>query len=532
MKGSVINNDVQSKRTKDFAAVLASLLVYLVAGCLLIKYYRYQINPDGLSYISIAQKYMAGNFHDAVNGWWGPFISWLLIPFLYFTSDALLAGKVLFLLIGLAVIIALWILSYKFEMTESIRKVILIAAVPVVLSFAFSDITPDLLLACMLLFYLGIIFSADYADRINKGIFSGVLGGAAYLSKSFAFPFFISHFFIMNVLWYFRSETRQAKKKVVQNFLAGAVVFALISGMWVGLLSNKYGQLTFGTTGKASYRTKVVPGSQDLAVLWQGFLKPPNETAMSAWEDPSYQEMQDSPSMESWDFVRNQLSFTAGLIGKIAGFFMDVSVLSIGIAIAYVLFWLQRFNIKTMPAEVLFPTITIAIFAGGYSLIWVRERYLWSLFVLSMLMGGYVLGRLFQNNFFTKTRKAVILIIFFLSFAIPAYQGLKSYANRGRWVHELSRVLERRVTKGSNIAANTNWAGSLFLSYHLDCKYYGAQKKNISRTELKRQLEKYAIDYYLFWGGAAPDLRFLSNYEEITGGRIPGLRIYGLKKPR
>ncbi len=261
-------------------------------------------------------------------------------------------------------------------------------------------------------------------------------------------------------------------------------------------------------------------------------MEPSNETAMSAWEDPSYQEMQDSPSMEPWDFVRNQVSFTAGLIGKIAGFFMDVSLLSIGIAIAYVLFWLQRFNIKTMPAEVLFPTITIAIFAGGYSLIWVRERYLWSLFVLSMLMGGYVLGRLFENNFFTKTRKTVILIIFFLSFAVPASYGLRDYAHRGKWAYNLGQALKNVIPAKSKIASNTNWAGSLFLSYHLDCKYYGAQKKNISRTELKRQLEKYAIDYYLFWGGAAGDLRFLSNYEEITGDRIPGLRIYGLKKPR
>jgi hypothetical protein len=520
MKGSVINNNVQSKRTKDFAAVFASLLVYLIAGCLLIKYYRYQINPDGLSYISIAQKYLNGDFSNAVNGWWGPFISWLLIPFLYFTSDALLAGKVLSLLIGLVVIIALHILSYRFEITESIRKVILFSAVPVVLSFALSDITPDLLLACMLLFYLTVIFSADYTARIGKGILCGVLGSFVYLSKSFGFPFFVSHFFIMNVLWYFRSETRQAKKKVVCNFLAGAVVFALISGAWIGLLSNKYGQLTFGTTGKASYRTKVVPGSQGLATLQQGFWEPSNKTAMSAWEDPS-----------SWDFVRNQLSFTAGLIGKIAGFFMDVSALSIGIAIAYVLFWLQRFNIKTMPAEVLFPTITIAIFAGGYSLIWVRERYLWSLFVLSMLMGGYVLARLFKNNFFTKAKRMALLIIFFLSFAVPASYSLRDYAHRGKWAYNLGQALKNVIPAKSKIASNTNWAGSLFLSYHLDCKYYGAQKKNISKIELKKQLEKYGIVYYLVWGGAV-DLRFLSNYEEITGGRLPGLRIYGLKKLR
>jgi len=214
--------------------------------------------------------------------------------------------------------------------------------------------------------------------------------------------------------------------------------------------------------------------------------------------------------------------------------FVKFSILSVVVAIAYVLFWLRRFNIKTMPAEVLFPTVAIVIFAGGYSLITVNARYIWLLFIMLMLMGGYVLGRLrlFESNFFTKTRRTVLLIIFFLSFAIPAYQGLKSYANRGKGIYGLSEVLKSRVTPGRNIASNTSWAGSLFLSYHLDSKYYGVQKKNVSKTELKRQLEKYGIDYYLVWGGAAGDFRFLSNYQEITGGRIPGLRIYGLKKPR
>jgi hypothetical protein len=532
MKSSVINNDIQNKRTKDFTAVLASLLIYLIAGCLLIKYYRYQINPDGLSYISIAEKYLNGDFSNAVNGWWGPFISWLLMPLLYFTSDALLAGKVLALLIGLVIIIALWILSYRFEMTESIRRVILFTAVPVVLSFAFSDITPDLILACMLLFYFGVIFSADYSDRSNKSILSGVLGAAAYLSKSFALPFFISHFFIMNVLLYFRSETRQTKKQVVQNFLTGAVVFALISGVWIGLLSNKYGELTFGTTGKASYRTKVLPGSQDLAVLWKGFLEPPNETAMSAWEDPSYQEMQDSPSMEPWDFVRNQLTFTAGLIGKIAAFFMDFSVLSVVIGIGYLLFWLRRFNIKAIAPEVLYPTVTMIIYAGGYSLIWVRERYLWVLVLMMMLMGGYILGELFKNRFFTKPRRILLLIVFFLSFAIPASHSLRDYAHRGEWVYNLGRALKPLIPANSRIASNENWGGSLFLSYHLDCKYYGMQQKDISRTELNSELEKYGIDYFLVWGSTAGDYRLLSNYKEITGGGIPGLQIYGLKKQR
>ena len=508
------------------------LIIYTISGISLLEYYRYQINPDGISYISVAQKYLNCDFGNAVNGYWGPLLSWLLMPFLYFSSDALLAAKLLSLLIGLVTIMALRALSYRFEMTESIRTVILFSAIPIVLTFIFFYITPDLLLTCILLFYLAVIFSANYAGRINKGILCGTLGGVAYLSKSFSLPFFISHFLVMNIIHYFRSETIQTKKKVVHNFLAGAVVFALISGVWIDLISNKYGKLTFGASGKTTYRAAAAPDAQGSAVLWIGFLEPPNETAISAWEDPSYVKVPAAAAMDSRSFVKNQLKVVTRHIDKMSNIFMKFSPLSIAIGIAYVLFWMRGFNIKTIRPEVLYPVVTIALFVGGYSLVYVEARYLWLICLMLMLMGGYVLASLFQNNFFTKTRRTALLIIFFLSFAVPASLSLKDSANRGKAIYSLSKALKSRIPPNRKIASNASWGGSLYLSYHLDCKYYGAQKKNISKIELKRQLEKYGIDYYLLWGGAAPDLRFLSNYEEITGGRIPGLRIYGLKKPR
>jgi hypothetical protein len=127
-------NERNSASKFDFRLAVV-LIVYTILGLFLIKYYRYQINPDGISYISIAQKYLNGDFGNAINGYWGPLLSWLLMPFLYFSSDALLATKLLSLLTGLVAIVALRTLSYRFETTESIRTTILFSAVPVVLNF-------------------------------------------------------------------------------------------------------------------------------------------------------------------------------------------------------------------------------------------------------------------------------------------------------------------------------------------------------------------------------------------------------------
>ena len=124
------------------------------------------------------------------------------------------------------------------------------------------------------------------------------------------------------------------------------------------------------------------------------------------------------------------------------------------------------------------------------------------------------------------------MVVFFLSFVIPASQSLKAKVGMGRGIYGLSKALQNVIRPGSHIVSNSSWGASLYMAYYLDCKYYGAQKKDISRAELKRQLEEYKIDYYLAWGGGVTDLGLLSSYREITGGRIPGLRIYGLKGRR
>ena len=60
---------------------LIVLTGYMVIGFILMNLYPHQMTTDSLSYISIAQKYARGHFHDAVNWVWSPLISWLLAPF-------------------------------------------------------------------------------------------------------------------------------------------------------------------------------------------------------------------------------------------------------------------------------------------------------------------------------------------------------------------------------------------------------------------------------------------------------------------
>ena len=497
--------------------IVLVLGIYLILGVFFLKYYQHQINADGISYISISQKYLTGDFSNAVNGYWGPLISWLLAPFLFFGLNPLLAAKVLSLIVGLATIMGIGLLSYRFEMTERIRCVILFSLIPIILYFSFAFITPDLLVVCILVYYLNNIFRADYPENMRNGIFCGAMGAIGYLSKAYVFFFFIFHFLLFNLFHYIQSTTKQKKNKVLRNFCLGLVMFFFISGIWINIISNKYNKITIGTSRRYNYAQKG-PESKGDPVLCEGFFRPPNATAISAWEDPSYIDV------KSWNPLKSRDSFVHQLKLILANTRMIIfqcelfSILSLVIILAYVLFCIRPFREIISQPNVVYPLATMLLYSAGYILVRVGTRYIWLVDVLLILMGGYSIDRLFRNDFFNDTRKKIVLIFFALTFiAMPLNQLIKDI-NAGKEIYDFSKALKEKYSVSGNVASNYEWGKTLYLSYHLGAKYYGQARKNISMGDLKRELKKYDIDYYFVWAGA-PD-------EEKPGF---GLQVYYLK---
>ena len=252
------------------------LIFYIILGYILISYFQHQINPDGVGYITTAEIYLTGNVYSAVNAYWGPLLSWLLIPFLYFNQTpayALYVLKILSLIIGFITIIGVRQLSYDFEMKEYIRTASLLITVPVILYFALTIITPDLLMVCLLVYYFAIIFNSHYPDKLSNALLCGVIAAFAYTGKSFIFLFFIVHYIIMNILHYYRVQEPQQKKRVTKNLILGLTIFLIISGVWVGLISSKEGNLTYGTAGTYNYEL-VGPQSNGFPQFNQGLSAP------------------------------------------------------------------------------------------------------------------------------------------------------------------------------------------------------------------------------------------------------------------
>lgn len=528
---------------KSSLSIIPILALFLILSAYFLEYYQYDlISKDIISIISVAKLYSVGDINGAINGYWGPLFSWLLIPFIKINSSpysVLYSMKILSLVTGIFTIIGVRLLSYRFEMDEKIRYLILFSMVFIVLYFSLRSNPVDLLLACFLVYYLYFIFSPEYPSKSYYGFICGLFGAAAYLTKSYALTFFIAHFILLNLFYYLKEP--KYKKVILKNLTFGLAIFLVISGAWSAIISEKYGMLTFGTSGTYNHDA-IGPrsvGQHPTEYINQGFIKPSHEGVTSAWYDPTYFNTDSwswSP-FESMEFFNFQLRKIEKNILTLLHIYASFSYLSFIIIALYLLFYFNPFNSLINNKEIIYPLFTVLLFPLGYLFIALELRYLWIIYILLMLMGGYILNLIFQYNLskIVKTAFSLFFIISFLILPLITLLPVNTLANchNGKDFYKWGQVIEKNYHLKGNIASNGNtdngnYKRTLHLSYFLGTTYYGFPKKDISNEELELELSKYNIDYYFVWGKSSNEA-LLSKYNEITDGEIQGLRIYSIK---
>ncbi len=532
-----------------FSFTCLIIVLALYSFLILSSHHYVRLTADITIYLDIANKYLQGDFTNAVNGYWGPMLSWLLIPFLYFGSSNVLAVNALHLIVGVLTITGVWILSRRFEIEDKIRMAIIIATLPIILFVSIVELF-DFLLLCFLVFYLGIVFKKEYPQKIYYAVLCGMLGAFAYFSKSYGLPFFLIHFTIISAGHFFRSETREDKMKVVRNALVGIAVFFIISGPWIYTISSKYDYFTISNMGKGNF-SGMAPGKSQTGfelgnpIFHQGFFAPPNETATSLWEDPSYMwetERSWSP-LESVAYFKHFIKNSAKNVFECMRIYQSFSRLSIVIMIAFILLLAVRpLSRQILQGNQLFVFFTVLLYTSGYMPFHFELRYLWTVNILLMLMGGYVLTLLFQNDFFKSNMRKNILIMFFAaSFMLTPLKSFVQTSKGGinQEMQILSTILKDQHAIQGNLASNREWEHiAIHESWHktfrlaswLKSRYFGQARLNISDEELENELKNNNIDYYFIWGENAIIPQFLFQYKEIKNDEMPYLTIFSLKE--
>lgn len=488
----------EKKSNAEPTCFLLAVISYLIIGVSVLHYYQYQINPDGITIISVAQKYMRGDFKNAVNGCWGPLFSWLLIPFLAAKIIPLSAVKILNLLLGFFSFFAIRALADKMELGGIEKCITYFVLVPLMLYFAYFLITQDVLFVLMLIMYFNYMFRDDYPESPLNGLLCGFFGSLAYLAKNYGFPFFLLHFFIMNALRYLSSNS-VLRKKIIKNFLSGFLIFIFICGLWIAAISTKYGELTYSVAGKLEWMSIGPEMENRIPVLFDGLKKPPNDTAVSAWEDFADYESR-LPRWSPFSSLYN-LDFFRRLVTKnivdISNHYHHFSVFSFSALFIYILICLSPPGRPYEHREI-YPIVTALIFPAGYFVCHIEARYLWPVDILILLMCGRLLTMLFAKIKFPKY--AVFLIFFIVYFSFIGYpvSGLRANVNINKSAYDTAIQL-KKLGVGGKIASNSMWAPSLYIAYHLGAQYYGQLSPNASQEENIKALRDNDIDYLLDW---------------------------------
>lgn len=504
-----------------------SLIIYVVLAIILLPRYQYQVNPDGVSYIGIAQKYMRLDFANAVNGFWGPMLSWLLIPFLKLGTAPLLSAKFLSLSVGLVVLWQSHVFFKILNIEGHSRKVLMVLMAVVALYFALSVITPDILIVCFILAYFNIIFRQGYSSSKLAGVWSGIFGALLYLTKSYGFPFFVVHFLVFNLIFFFTTKEKTARKRIGINYISGMVVFVFISFFWVFTISQKYGHFTLGTAG--SYNHTLI-GPQSLGhplghpMHIMGFLAPSNSSAISVWEDISNVEFPGWELFGSFDNVMFQVKTILANWVEIFTILEKFSFLSVVILIA-AWFYLRKKRKLFVSNPVFLLIISLFILVAGYSTLLIVNRYIWLGIIILLAMGAKLLDEFEAQRKIKYKSKLIMTYILAASFLILPARNLYMNLDFGVQFYNFSKAISKFGIEG-RVASNIYWHETLYVSFYNNWKYYGEIGKE---TKIKEGLDKNEIDYLLVWDRDNQRLKFVEQYEEITKGAIRGLRVYKLR---
>jgi hypothetical protein len=527
---------VKIRKVVEQNATILAFLLYLTLGLYLLPWYQFRLNPDGISYISIAEKYARGDWSQAINGYWGPLYSILLSLISIAIANPLISAKVLSLLIGGTVILALQRLANVLSLDPSLRWALLAASVCLSLFFAFAFITADILLTSLLLFYIARLLDRSAAPGTAQGLAIGLIGGFAYLSKAFAFPFFLVHHSLFHAIRYRRMAEKPDRQQIKKQYWSALAFFGFVSALWIGLISCKYDRLVIGTAGNFDWPTHLMDFNGLNPMYFVGFMPPPNSTAPGIWEDPSYValELSTPPARSNWQllayhskiFVHNGYDLLLVLLGR---WNTHVSAITPGTLLLFSLLavWINPKKV-TLPETRIscFLLLTIAIFCAGYVLLLIDERFFWFPYLLLIVLNAYWIDRfIFTAARVSRYLRIIIALLFFVLAGYRPMCSLFLMKDTGKNLFDMAEILRNEYHVSGRMVSDSNWDQSFIVAYHAKMTYYGRVAKRRLQRDLAADLKKYDIDYMLVWNSAPACIR---SKQELLQGRWPGLELYRL----
>lgn len=519
----------------------------LVLGYLaLAPLYQYQFDPDGIAYVNIARHYADGYWSEAINVHWSPLISWLLAPWIAFGASAVMAVRIAGLLFAVLTLWGLHRLTALFHLRPSLHLLVNSIGAVIILAAAVLRMGTDLLLAGLLLLYFSQVLQDGFARAPRAGLYCGLTGALAYLAKAYAFAFFLGHFTLLSLLRLWRASAGE-RRLLATQYAKGMLVFAVLSGVWIALISNKHGSLILSTTASFNFRL-VGPDSKGYP-HFQKLLRPPSEHAANYWEAPSPESLPQWSPLQSARHLRHQVRLIYHNIKDLTIHWLYVSLFTMAALLLYAV--LGFAGLLKTPSP-LFVLLTIFSYPAAYLLVIVQDRYMWPIDLLMLAAAVSLLELLFRTAALPRRAEWLLLALFTSSYLYLPLRQMLEQRFKGTQVHEIARRIQKETPLQGRLASCGDWNRSAHLAFYLDLPYYGITAPSQSEVDdsgglnpsmasgagtspevfdqnARAQLDQADIQYFLVWDDCTSIPSSVLSRPEVTQGRFPQLRIYRWK---
>jgi hypothetical protein len=379
---------------------------------------RFWLSPDGINYLDIANAYLRGDWKSAVNSYWSPFFSWLLVlgkwavkPSGYWESTFL------HLINFVGILVALGAFEYFYSALLKTNKPsaeasgeqeglselghwllgygIFLSTMLFVL-YASSTTTPDVWI-CVFTFIAGGLLARIRANGGGWPYFAmlGLTLGCAYLTKSFYFP--MSFIFLL-AAWL----ATGAPRKTMRQAILALVVFAIVAGPWIAEISRAKERITFGDAGTMNFAMSINELPRPLH--WQGengtgtprhavrqILRQPRlyeyATPIQGTYPPSFDWSYWMEGVKPHFVLRGQLRVLRQALGTYLGLFFGQAEFGMGLAALFFLVWPSG-KLAEAVRETSYLWVPGLIGCASYGMVHVEGR-LTAAFVLLALVAAF-----------------------------------------------------------------------------------------------------------------------------------------------
>ncbi len=516
---------------RTYGSFLLAAVVFTAALLSVFPFYQYYIDPDATAYLTIARRYAEGDYARAVNGYWSPWSTWLTALLIKAGIPAFKAA----ITVNAVAALGFWWLSNRlflqFRLPGPFRDAWNIAFTVLLLYAVFWQSFGDLWMCFFLLAVLVVLLSKGFLERPVLWIFTGFLGGMAYLSKAYALPVFMLE---MVVCGFLLADAHLKQNRMIWlKMVSVCIVTALVCSLpWFYLLYQKYGVWMTGTAGTLNTSWYLVGHP-----YWKEgilhLLPPVYPDSPSYWEDPWMvngvtPHFWDSPRLLVLQMVRigyNILKLVQSM-NELSCFFAMASVAAVSVLFVSRLRVLARKQFLVLCSS-------FWLFPLGYLLINFQGRYLWYMVPLSMVILSVLLLQWRVFHQLNRRFQWLLLLLLSFSFLVVPVLGLKQMLYEGRSEYLMAERIKAYGIRGSfttNIPYGPQTQQIVRLAYFSGNAYYNMPVIT-TKHALLAEIKKYRVQYYFhFYDGEWNDFLLTDEHNrlfpEVAQGKIPGVRVF------